>query len=32
MEGVRPISPLDVLDCLLLHKRDDAFVLDTWTV
>ncbi len=32
MEGVRPINPLDVLDCLLLHKRDNAFVLDTWTV
>ena len=32
MEGVRPISPLDVLDCMLLHKRDNAFVLDTWTV
>ena len=32
MEGIRPINPQDVLDCMLLHKRDNAFVLDTWTV
>ena len=32
MEGIRPINPLDVLDCILLHKRDNAFVLDSWTV
>jgi uncharacterized repeat protein (TIGR04044 family) len=32
IEGIRPIAPQDVLDCLLLHKRDNAFVLDTWTV
>lgn len=30
--GVRPINPLDVLDLLLLHRRDDAFMLHTWTV
>lgn len=30
--GIRPISPLDVLDLILLHRRDNAFILDTWTV
>src|SRR6476620_2926503 len=32
IEGIRPINPLDVLDLILLHKRDNAVVLDTWTV
>ncbi len=32
MEGIRPINPLDVLDCMLLHKRDNAVIIDTWTV
>ena len=32
IEGIRMISPLDVLDCILLHKRDNAVILDTWTV
>ncbi len=32
MEGIRPISPLDVLDIQLLHKRDNAVIIDTWTV
>jgi len=32
MEGIRPINPLDVLDCTLLHKRDNAVIIDTWTV
>ncbi len=32
MEGIRPISPLDVLDLVLLHRRDNAFILDTWTM
>lgn len=31
-EGIQPISPLDVLDLILLHRRDNAFILDTWTV
>lgn len=31
-EGIVPISPLDVLDLILLHRRDNAFILDTWTV
>lgn len=30
--GVTPIAPQDVLDCILLHKRADAVILDTWTV
>ena len=31
-EGITPISPLDVLDLVLLHRRDNAFILDTWTL
>lgn len=34
IEGIRPISPLDVLDVLdivLLHRKANAFILDTWT-
>jgi len=31
-EGIRPINPLDVLDLMLIHKKANAFVLDTWTV
>src|SRR5882724_5382743 len=30
--GIRPISPLDVLDLILLHRRADAFMIHTWTV
>ena len=32
IEGVRPINPLDVLDLKLLHVRDNALIIDTWTV
>lgn len=32
IEGIRPINPLDVLDLILLHRRDDAFMMHTWTV
>lgn len=32
IEGIRPISPLDVLDIVLLHRKSNAFILDTWTV
>src|SRR5271155_6060536 len=32
IEGVRPISPLDVLDLILIHRRDGAFILNTWTL
>src|ERR1700733_13662409 len=30
--GIRPIAPTDVLDIILLHRRDDAFMVHTWTV
>lgn len=30
--GIRPINPLDVLDLVLLHRKADAFILDTWTL
>jgi uncharacterized repeat protein (TIGR04044 family) len=30
--GIRPISPLDVLDLKLLHTRDGAVIIDTWTM
>ena len=30
--GIRPISPLDVLDIVLIHRKDNAFILDTWTL
>src|SRR6267154_6100476 len=26
--GIRPINPLDVLDIILLHRRDKAFILN----
>jgi uncharacterized repeat protein (TIGR04044 family) len=32
LPGIRPISPLDVLDTVLLHQRDNAFILDIWTL
>ncbi len=32
MEGIRPINPLDVLDLILLHRKDNAFILNTWTM
>lgn len=32
LPGVVPISPLDVLDVVLIHRRDGAFILDTWTL
>src|SRR6266481_1426275 len=30
--GIRPINPLDVLDLILLHRKDNAFILNTWTL
>src|SRR5277367_3412926 len=30
--GITPISPLDVLDLVLLHRKDNALILDTWTL
>jgi len=32
IEGIRPINPLDVLDLILLHRKDNAFMLNTWTL
>ena len=32
IEGIRPIAPQDVLDLMLIHRRDGAFILDTWTL
>jgi uncharacterized repeat protein (TIGR04044 family) len=32
IEGIRPINPLDVLDLILLHRKADAFVINTWTM
>jgi hypothetical protein len=30
--GIIPINPLDVLDIVLMHRKDNAFILDTWTL
>lgn len=30
--GITPIMPQDVLDCILLHKKANAVIIDTWTV
>ena len=30
--GVRPVGPLDVLDIQLLARRDNAVIIDTWTL
>ncbi len=32
MPGIRPIAPTDVLDLILIHNRDGAFMVHTWTV
>jgi uncharacterized repeat protein (TIGR04044 family) len=32
MPGITPINPLDVLDIVLLHRKEGAFILDTWTL
>jgi uncharacterized repeat protein (TIGR04044 family) len=32
LPGIVPISPLDVLDIVLLHRKAGAFILDTWTL
>lgn len=32
IEGIVPIAPQDVLDVVLLHRRDGAFIMDTWTL
>jgi len=30
--GIIPINPLDVLDCILMHKKANAVILDSWTL
>jgi len=30
--GIKPINPLDVLDCTLIHKKANALIVDSWTV
>jgi uncharacterized repeat protein (TIGR04044 family) len=30
--GITPIDPKDVMDLILLHRRDDAFIMNTWTM
>ncbi|MCM2451320.1 MSMEG_0572/Sll0783 family nitrogen starvation response protein [Agrobacterium vitis] len=30
--GITPISPRDVLDLMLIHRRAGAVILDTWTL
>ena len=32
IEGIRPISPLDVLDIILLHRKAGAVIINTWTL
>ena len=32
MPGIRPVNPLDVLDIVLMHRKEGAFILDTWTL
>src|ERR1700732_3075849 len=32
IEGIQPISPLDVLAIQLLHRKDVALIINTWTV
>jgi uncharacterized repeat protein (TIGR04044 family) len=32
IEGIRPINPLDVLDLILLHRKANAFIINTWTM
>ena len=32
MPGIRPIAPQDVLDIILVHRKEGAFILNTWTL
>ncbi|MEM7398022.1 MAG: MSMEG_0572/Sll0783 family nitrogen starvation response protein [Pseudomonadota bacterium] len=32
LPGITPIAPQDVLDCILIHQKANAVILDTWTV
>ena len=31
IEGIKPINPLDVMDLQLLMRKENAFVIHTWT-
>ncbi len=30
--GIKPINPLDVLDCILLHQRANAVMIHSWNL
>lgn len=32
MEGVQPLNPLDILDCVLTARKQGALMLQTWTL
>ena len=32
IEGITPIAPQDVMDLQLLHRREESFVVHTWTM
>ncbi|WP_256009392.1 MSMEG_0572/Sll0783 family nitrogen starvation response protein [Desertivirga xinjiangensis] len=32
LPGITPISPLDVLDIQLSHRKEKSFIFDTWTL
>jgi uncharacterized repeat protein (TIGR04044 family) len=32
LPGIIPINPLDVLDCILLHKNAGAVIINTWNL
>ncbi|MFY0601264.1 MAG: MSMEG_0572 family nitrogen starvation response protein [Cyclobacteriaceae bacterium] len=32
LPGIIPINPLDVLDIILIHRKANAFTMDTWTL
>ena len=32
IEGIKPISPLDVLDLILLHRKSNSVMIHTWTL
>jgi len=32
LPGIIPIAPQDVLDVILLHRKENAFIMDTWTL
>lgn len=30
--GIRPINPKDVVDIMLMHRKEGAFIMNTWTL